>query len=197
MRMRAAEPAVTPLVGANEEDRMMAQSLKRGDTAAFEALYSRLKLPLFRFALGMCGSHEAAEEALQETFIRFIRKPEGYDSAKGSLDGYLFGMARHVVFRMMERRKPEVDWDENQDFSIEGTGETPLLVSLEKAERVEAVRSAVLGLPVHYREVVVLCDLEEMNYEDAARVLECPVGTVRSRLNRARAQLRVRLEMYQ
>jgi RNA polymerase sigma-70 factor (ECF subfamily) len=67
------------------------------------------------------------------------------------------------------------------------------LAGLLRAERIENLRRAVHALPVVYREAVVLCDLEEMSYGDAAAALGCPVGTVRSRLHRARAILAVRL----
>jgi RNA polymerase sigma-70 factor (ECF subfamily) len=65
----------------------------------------------------------------------------------------------------------------------------------ELRERREQVRSAVLELPIEFREAIVLCELEEMSYEEAARVLDCPVGTIRSRLHRGRALLLAKLEM--
>ena len=65
----------------------------------------------------------------------------------------------------------------------------------ELRERREQVRSAVLELPIEFREAIVLCELEEMSYEEAARALECPVGTIRSRLHRGRALLLAKLEM--
>jgi RNA polymerase sigma-70 factor (ECF subfamily) len=67
------------------------------------------------------------------------------------------------------------------------------LANLTRAEAVEAVRQAVLALPTHYREVVVMCDLEEMDYAGAASALGCSVGTVRSRLHRARGLLTAKL----
>src|SRR5204863_10076094 len=71
------------------------------------------------------------------------------------------------------------------------------LVDLTSGEELEALRRAVLSLPLKYREVIVLCDLQEMSYEDAASSLACALGTVRSRLHRARALLTCKMQAEQ
>jgi RNA polymerase sigma-70 factor (ECF subfamily) len=98
-----------------------------------------------------------------------------------------------------ERLPREISFAERHD---DGAGPivmqhsiTPALLA-EKRERLEKVRAAVLGLPVEFRETVVLCDLEELTYEQAAQILDCPIGTIRSRLHRGRALLLAKLEMF-
>lgn len=111
-----------------------------------------------------------------------------FDSARGSLTSYLFGIARNQVLRRIEKDRfltPIVD-DQSDDNLVSLTDP---LSDLTRRETIESVRQAVLALPVHYREVVVLCDLHEMSYVDAAEALGCALGTVRSRLHRARALL--------
>lgn len=86
-----------------------------------------------------------------------------------------------------------VEYEDGGEIASRLVTEGDQLGDLTRAEMIENVRQAVATLPPHYREVVILCDLEEMSYADAAKVLECAVGTVRSRLHRARGMLVDRL----
>jgi RNA polymerase sigma-70 factor (ECF subfamily) len=122
----------------------------------------------------------------QEVFLALLKGRLAFDPARGPLAAFLFGVARNRILKRLRRRK-EVFSDEDSVIQDD------LLGNLVRREAVERVRRAVLSLPAVYREAVVLCDLEESTYEDAATVLECPVGTVRSRLNRGRAMLAQKL----
>jgi RNA polymerase sigma-70 factor (ECF subfamily) len=163
-----------------------------GDEDAFVALYRRRQGPVFRFALRMTGSAAAAEEVTQEVFLTLVREPDRYDASLGPLAAFLFGVARNLALRRGDRGRTFVPIDrDGADLNVHENlvdrrdphGE------LDRAERIDRVRRAVMALPAHYREVVVLCDLEEVSYADAADALGCSVGTVRSRLHRARALL--------
>jgi len=120
-----------------------------------------------------------------------LRQECGFDPERGTLSGYLFGIARKLVLRNVERGRSAVALENDLD---DGTlpelavNDDPL-VELTHREGIAALRRAVQALPRRYREVVVLCDLEEVDYADAAVVLGCPIGTVRSRLHRARGLL--------
>ena len=114
-----------------------------------------------------------------------------YDAGRGALGPFLYGIARNHVRRRMERRWPALE-EEKGEAAAEGHPES----ELARGETIRAVRAAVLALPVHYREAVVLCDLEEAGYEEAALALGCSVGTVRSRLHRGRRLLARRLEAF-
>jgi RNA polymerase sigma-70 factor (ECF subfamily) len=168
-----------------------------GDEAAFLELYRRTQGPVFRFAMQMSGSRSIAEDVTQEVFLALARDGGRFDPARGSLQSYLFGMTRNQVLRRFDKRATLVSIDEERDGadplgSVEATADQH--GELARAQTVEIVRRAVQSLPVNYREVVVLCDLQELSYEDAAAALECAVGTVRSRLHRARAMLAERLQ---
>ena len=120
-----------------------------------------------------------------------MREGGRYDAAKGSLSAYLYGIARFQVLRKMQRERTMVSMDDDESEVTEemmATSFDPLL-DLSRAETVQSVRAAIGVLPAHYREVVVLCDLHELSYADAAQVLGCAIGTVRSRLHRARGLL--------
>jgi RNA polymerase sigma-70 factor (ECF subfamily) len=179
-------------------DEELLRLMLAGDEEAFAALYHRHQKNIFRFALQMSGSEAIAEDVTQEVFLALMRESGNYDTSRGSLAAYLYGIARYQVLRRFRRDSPYVAiTDEGEDVDaampdVVATGSDPLL-DLTRSETIEAVRQAVLALPAHYREVVVLCDLHEMSYGEAAGVLGCAVGTVRSRLHRARALLVERL----
>ena len=174
-----------------ETDEELLIRMQSGDESAFLDLYRRRQAALFRFALHMSGSMPVAEDVTQDVFLALLREECGYDPDRGTLSGYLFGIARKLVLRQLARGRADVVLDtENDDSALPALAaiDDPL-VDLTRREGLEALRRAVQSLPPRYREVVVLCDLEEVDYADAAVALGCPVGTVRSRLHRARGLL--------
>jgi RNA polymerase sigma-70 factor (ECF subfamily) len=164
--------------------------LRAGDEGAFRALYARWQGRLFRFALRLTGRPEVAEDVTQEVFLALIHASNGFDPTRGALAPYLYGSARNQVRRRLERDRAYLFTDD--DPADLPAPEDPL-AELACREDAEAVRQAVLSLPPHYREAVVLCDLEQLPYEAAAAVLGCALGTVRSRLHRARLMLAAKL----
>ncbi|MFL6213745.1 MAG: RNA polymerase sigma factor [Blastocatellia bacterium] len=183
---------------ATTNDEMLLRLMVAGDADAFAALYDRRQSGIYRFALRMSGSHAVAEDVTQDVFVALMRNSNGYDSSRGSVAAYLYGMARNRVLKRLARDRSFVSLSgESTDDAASGderfmTSDDPL-DELSRNETIEAVRQAILALPPHYREVVVLCNMQEMNYEQAAAIIGCPVGTVRSRLHRARAMLIERL----
>jgi len=172
--------------------------LRAGDENAFTTLYRRRHGGLYRFALQMSGSEALAEDVTQEVFMVLIREADHYDASRGTLQAYLYGIARNQVLRRLDRERPFVQIVDEAEEAERGVSERLVadgdpLRDLLRSEMIESVRQAVLTLPSHYREVVVLCDLHEMSYLEAAAALSCAVGTVRSRLHRARSLLIERL----
>jgi RNA polymerase sigma-70 factor, ECF subfamily len=178
----------------NPSDEQLLQRMLAGSEQAFTALYRRRQANIYRFALQMSGSQSVAEEVTQEAFMFLMNQGHCYEPTRGSLLSYLYGIARNFVLRALEKDRLQVPL---QEHSVETSSPIPaaLIVSgdplgdLTRNERIESVRVAVLALPPHYREVVVLCDLHEMSYADAAAALEVAVGTIRSRLHRAHGLL--------
>jgi RNA polymerase sigma-70 factor (ECF subfamily) len=172
-------------------DSDLLQRALAGDEDAFAALYQRRQGAVYRFALHMTGSTAAAEDVTQETFLALLKSGARFDPSRGALESFLYGIARNQA----RKRLDNVREGELKDGAEEDTGaDAGVLEELTRREAVELVRSAVLSLPPQYREAVVLCDLQESSYEEAAAALDCPVGTVRSRLSRARAMLARKLK---
>jgi RNA polymerase sigma-70 factor (ECF subfamily) len=174
-----------------ENDDELLLLLRSGDSTAFSALYRRRQAGIYRFALHMSGSESLAEDVTQEVFLVLMREECGFDPERGTLLSYLYGIARKLVLRALERGRSDVALESGgDDWALpELAADDDPLLDLTRKEGIESVRRAVLTLPRRYREVVALCDLQEMDYADAAVVLGCPIGTVRSRLHRARGLL--------
>lgn len=182
-----------------ERDDVLLKRSTKGDEEAFTQLYRRHQAQLYRFALRMTGHAWAAEEVVQDVFMTLVREPKKFDPERGTLGAFLYGVTRNRVMKHLERLprelSMEVRGDEGEAKSLQIADQRTPAHWAELRERREQVRAAVLSLPPEFRETVVLCELEEMSYEEAAQVLECPVGTVRSRLHRGRALLLAKLEM--
>ena len=145
-----------------------------GDRDAFVTLFYRYQVMVYRFARQMSGRTDTAEDVTQEVFIALMQHGDRFDPRIGALSTYLYGMARNLVLRRLRQKgtRIEVDvasFDANPPRAL--MAETDPVEDLARAKRVQALRRAILALPVHYREVVVLCELNEVSYEDAARVV--------------------------
>ena len=179
-------------------DAELLRLMMTGDEPAFTALYRRHQGAVYRFALLMSGSAHTAEEVTQEVFLALLGEARRYDPARGSLASYLYGIARNQVLRSLARERPYVPLVEETE---EGeAAPLPQLIAQDdpfsnctRSEVSQLVRQAVLALPARYREVIVLCDFQELSYAEAALVLDCPIGTINSRLHRGHALLLERL----
>jgi len=195
-------------------DALLLRRIAGGDEDAFAEVYRQKHPAIFRFALHMTGNASIAEDVTQEVFMALIRDPRRFDPARGTLGGFLFGVARNHLRKRWEQDRRLVSFEGDPDDLREraardrggpraangngayGNGNgggvlarAPSWDEFASVETIGRVRQAVSTLPENYREVVILCELEEMSYEEAASALGCPVGTVRSRLHRARAML--------
>jgi RNA polymerase sigma-70 factor, ECF subfamily len=182
-----------------DRDDVLLRRAAKGDAESFAALYRRHQAALFRFALRMTGNNWAAEEVVQDVFMTLMREPKKYDASRGPVGAFLYGIARNRVMKHLERLPRELPLDEKngnggtaRDRAVNGF--TPAHW-VEQQERTDRVRAAVLELPAEFREAVVLCELEELSYEEAAQLSGCPIGTIRSRLHRGRALLLAKLEI--
>jgi RNA polymerase sigma-70 factor (ECF subfamily) len=162
-----------------------------GDEESFTLLYKRRQGGIYRFAMQMSGSQQIAEDVTHDVFLFLMKDGNVFDPTKGSVSSFLFGVARNYVlrrFRGDHATLPLTDEEDELRFNPAANEPGPL-DDLTRAETIENVRRAVLTLPERYREVVVLCELQELSYVETAEILGCAIGTVRSRLHRARGLL--------
>lgn len=163
------------------------EAAANGDREAFAALYRRRRPDVYRFALHMTGSPAAAEDIAQDVFMTVIHDARKYEPGRATVVAWLLGIARnHARRRLAERTHEPVDAAGTEPAAARGAE-----ASLATAQDIERLRRALRRLPVVYREAIVLCDLQELTYEDAAAAAGCAIGTIRSRLHRGRAQLAV------
>ena len=174
------------------DDQQLLRQIGRGDEAAFAMFYERHHGSIYRFVLHMIGSSATAEEITQEVFMLVIRNPKAYKSAKGTLAAYLFGAARNLARRASRRLSCDVPLNASEESQPAQPMELDALEKLTRAQALALLHKTLQGLPEAYREVVVLCDLEEMSYAEAANMLDCSIGTVASRLHRAHAMLKTK-----
>ncbi|HEY4053157.1 MAG TPA: RNA polymerase sigma factor [Terriglobales bacterium] len=169
-----------------------------GEERAFTLLYDKLKGGIFRYAFYMTNSTAAAEEVTQEVFMSLLKEGSSYREERGDVAAFAFGITRNIVRRV--RRRERVYQPLPNDEAVERLAASLVVEPMGLQRRVirnqavEQVRAAVASLPDHYGQVIILCDLCEFSYAETASRLACPVGTVRSRLNRAHALLARKLK---
>ena len=176
------DPATLP-------DEELLRRIAAGDADAMAVLFRRRQGNVYRFALHLTGSPAIADDVTQDVFIAVIRDAGRFEPGRAAVTAWLCGIARNFVRRRLtlDRAMASLD-DEDAGEGVPAAAADPL-EDLTSAERIEALKRGVLSLPLRYREAVVLCDLQELSYVDAAQALGCPVGTVRSRLSRGRSLL--------
>ena len=149
--------------------------------AEFRSAFEQNKDAVYRFAWRMSGSAAAAEDIAQEAFFTLLRQPTKFDATRGSLRNFLLAVARNLA---LKRWREEHRWDELDDQPV-----MPV-IEIESKETADAVGAAVASLPPLQREVLILAEYEDLSLEEIARTVDAEIGTVKSRLYRARENLR-------
>ena len=179
--------------GEDPSDEALIVRIVSGDREAFAGLYRRHRADVYRFALHISGSRPVADDVTQDVFMAVIHDAGRYRPERAAVLPWLLGIARNHVRRALDRRPTVTLPDDESPAGRMLVVEPDPLGGIARRQHVLALRRAVLALPVKFREVVVLCDLQELSYDDAATALGCAIGTVRSRLHRGRALLASRL----
>jgi RNA polymerase sigma-70 factor, ECF subfamily len=146
---------------------------------------------LYGYAIVLSRSRVEAEDLVQETCLRALRGVDGLRD-DSSAKSWLFSILRNVWLNQLRHRSTSpdvVDLDSHETIEPADTRQDPYSAYVNKIER-EQVRAAIQKLPVEFREIIILREYEELSYQEIAAVLECPHGTVMSRLARARSKLR-------
>lgn len=149
--------------------------------------FDRYHQAVYRFVYRLTAREDLAEDITQECFLAFVRAPQRYDPARGSVKTYLFSIARHLALKQYrdDREHARLDVEEPATAAPDGAWEIS-----------SAVARAVAALPTLQRESLILFEYEGFTLEEIADVVSADVGTVKSRLHRARERLRQTLAAY-
>jgi RNA polymerase sigma-70 factor, ECF subfamily len=180
-----------------ETDGRLLERAGSGDQTAFLELYERHRTPVFRFAYRLLGSAELAEDVTHDCFLSLMRKPENFVASRGTLRTYLYAAARNLAMKQFRSAGREATLDDlgEDHYPIVPVTAEPLHKLLE-TELSEKIREAVQNLPPLQREALVLFEYEGLALNEIAAVVGADVGTVKSRLHRARERLKNALHHY-
>jgi RNA polymerase sigma-70 factor (ECF subfamily) len=174
---RAADPA--PLLAR----------LARGDAGALDQLYRREAGPVYRYAMALCGNPAWAADATQDAFVALATRPDGFDAGRGSLGAYLAGIARNTLKSRWRDARSEEPLDDDGDVDAGADPAPSPEALLVRAQASARVWQGLRALPAAMREAVVLVDLQERPYAEAAQIAGIELNTLRTRLHRARLRL--------
>ncbi len=177
---------------------------RSGKTTDFQELLRRYGDRAYNVAYRLTGNPAEASDLVQEAFLRAFKSHHRFDPAR-SFEAWLHQILRHIYFDLLKRRDRQRTVSLNSTPSGENGCWEDILANpeespLERAVRQESetlLQKSLLALPVHYRTAVTLCDIEELSYEEIGEIMDCPVGTVRSRIHEGRELLRQRFNALQ
>ena len=170
-----------------------------GDTEAYGSIVNRYRGRLHSFVFRFVNDRETAEDIVQETFLRAFRKRKEY-RAIANFSTWLFTIAGNLAKSELRRRKRwrflSVHKDDDSDTGFELPDESYLPDRMTESSLIDGqIQSAIQSLPANYRQVILLRDVEGMSYQEIAEIIKSPVGTVKSRVNRARLRLQQKLKL--
>ncbi|KQV53257.1 hypothetical protein ASC95_10895 [Pelomonas sp. Root1217] len=180
---------VAPAASASGDEVALLARVADGDADALALVYRRESGSVYRYALALAGDEATALDAVQEAFAQLLRGPQAFNAGRGSLGAYLAGMARHQLLNQWRDARRHVPLDDSLD-----TDETAELMPssdtrLNQSQQQDGLWAAIRRLSWPQREAIVLVDLQERSYEDAAAIAGVSVDTLRTRLHRARQRL--------
>ncbi|WP_280153597.1 RNA polymerase sigma factor [Piscinibacter sp. XHJ-5] len=175
------------------DDASLARRVAAGDRDALALAYARESAGVYRYALALCGNAAWAADATQDAFIALASRAATFDAARGSLGAWLAGVARHTLLAQWRASQGRTGTDDSVDDVAAGEAEASIDTLLVHRQELEALWAAIRSLPWPFREALVLVDLQERRYDEAAAIAGVEVNTLRSRLHRARARLAAQL----
>lgn len=163
--------------------------------AWLEAVYRQESDAVYRYALALSGDAALAADVTHEAFMTLAQAPQGFDPARGALGAYLAGIARHALLAAWRLRDRHVVLDEPEDEPADAGTVADHEAGLIDRQSLDALWAAIRALPWPFREALVLVDLQERPYAEAARIAGIELNTLRTRVHRARQRLAAALNV--
>jgi RNA polymerase sigma-70 factor (ECF subfamily) len=183
-----------------EEEIKLVQRCLAGDEEALEEFVSHFQKPLFNLAYRLCGNRDDAEDIAQESLVRALENLRLF-KGDSSLFTWLYRITLNIFYDYTRKRK-ELSYDQfrfgedEEEMEVDFPSEETLEMEIERKKIQEIVQEEIAKLPSYYRTVLILYDIEGFSYDEICEILQKPIGTIKSRLNRARQLLKQRLEKY-
>lgn len=176
-------------------DERLLERASRGDETAFLLLYERYRNRIFSFAYRMLGSGELAEDVTHDCFLSLIKQPGRFDSSRAALGTYLYAAARNLALKHFRNNLKEITFDDVGEEVLPVCFEGPLRQLLNE-ELATVIREAITSLPPLQREALILFEYEDLSLAEIAKIVSADIGTVKSRIHRARERMRRLLAPY-
>jgi RNA polymerase sigma-70 factor, ECF subfamily len=180
---------VAPAASAAGDEAALLARLADGDADALALLYRRESGSVYRYALALAGDEATALDAVQEAFAQLLRGPQSYQAGRGTLGAYLAGMARHQLLNQWRDARRHVSLDDALDTDDNAEPMPASDARLNQAQQQDGLWAAIRRLSWPQREAIVLVDLQERSYDDAAAIAGVSADVLRTRLHRARQRL--------
>ena len=170
------------------EDPELIRRVIAGQTEQFRPLIDRYQSPIFRFAFGLLGNHDEAQDVAQETFLKAFSNLASFDPSRAVFSTWLFTIARNRCINALKKRRP-VSLELPDMIQTVKTADP-----ISQQELSQQLDRALAELPVEQRSAFVLAEIEELSYAEIARIENTTLGTVKSRIYRAKQRLRSLLD---
>ena len=184
--MPADQPAATP-----DATESLIQRCLQGDQAAWELLVRQHRRKVFNVAYKFVGTHDGAEDLTQEIFLRVFKSLQTFDR-RANFQTWLISVSRNLCidhYRSVRKEREAIDTNVDAGDLSPASDDAGPIAALEQRDRVALLRQALGGLPESLRTAVMMRDLQELSYQEIASRLLLPEGTIKSRINRGRAEL--------
>ena len=170
------------------EDRKLVRQVLAGQADSFRQLVDRHQPAIYRFALGILGNREEAQDATQEAFLAAFANLSGFDASRAAFSTWLFTITRNRCLNWLKKSRP-ILLDEPE--MVRGDESADPIARQELSKQLD---QALAALPIEQRSAFVLAEIEELPYADIARIEQTTLGTVKSRIHRAKQKLQSLLE---
>jgi RNA polymerase sigma-70 factor (ECF subfamily) len=185
-----------PRGGPTDEDLILA--FQNGDVSAFEEIVRRYRDPLFNFVVRLLGDAFFSEDIVQETFLRVYRNRHRYHQV-AKFSTWIYTIASNLAKTELRRRRVRNFFsisskgEDEKDYDLVDTS-SDIERDVDGAIKSEIILKEINALPFHFKEAVLLRDIQDLSYEEISQILNVPLGTVKSRVNRGRSRLQKRLK---